>query len=70
MSAQLITSKRKNSQIVIDNFKFSKAYEGINKVCWRCINKLCDAKVYIKNNNEVLYTEIVGTLISLLLYNN
>jgi len=54
MSAQLITSKREKPQIGIDNFKFSKVYEGVNKISWRCINKVHTKKNF---DNKVLYTE-------------
>ncbi|KAF0687813.1 Uncharacterized protein FWK35_00035060 [Aphis craccivora] len=58
MSAKIISSKRDNPQIIINNFKFHKAYEGVNKVRWRCINKSCKAKVFTKTN---VYTEILNT---------
>jgi hypothetical protein len=50
MSAKIISSKCENPQIIINNFKFSEAYKGKNKLRWRCINKLCKAKIFTKLN--------------------
>jgi hypothetical protein len=38
MPAKIIVSKRDNPQTIINNFKFHKAYEGVNKVRGVIIN--------------------------------
>lgn len=59
MSANIISIRRDNPQIIINNFKFHKTYYGVNKVRWKYIDKLCKIKVFTKINFD---SEILDTI--------
>jgi hypothetical protein len=57
MSTKIIVSKRDKPKIIINNFKFHKTYEEVNKVRWRYINKSFKAKVFTKKK---IYSKILN----------
>ncbi|KAK9506590.1 hypothetical protein O3M35_008491 [Rhynocoris fuscipes] len=54
-----IKSQRGRDLIILNNFKFSFAYLTKNDVeVWRCVNKMCKAKLKIDKNSRSFYNVI------------